>query len=402
MEDTRIVPFPDRRGAVSPAAWPGGDGGPGHGDPHRSERVQRLCSRLLGDDRKQRIRTLQCSTALLLSVVCAANMAYLAWVGYADAEAVRWWALGLVGGFACFLVVIRSGLNLKLADPSMTVAQMGYAIVFGAGAYALAGAGRGCVFPVLMVIFMFSMYSLPSGAVRGAAAFAVAVFGGTMALMAWQRPAVYDPLVEWGHFMTIAVMVPAVSLLAGHLSRLRSRLRRQKKDLALALGRIQELATRDEATGLINRRHMHDLMEQERQRGVRSGQTFCVAVLELDDYQRLRGEAGLESANLLLRRFAQEVLDVVRISDLLCRWDDNRLLLMLSNTRGPLARMGLDRLHERSQRPTGDSGEPEVPLAFSAGVIEHRAGESVAQTVARAEQAVEAAVGAGRNRVQAA
>lgn len=396
MQDTRIVPFPERRVAPLPLAAAGPVA------PVRIVSFGRVCAGLVGRDRKQRIRMSQCATALLLALVCAGNMAYLACAGQADANAVRWWALGLVGGFVAFLAIIRSGFNLRFADPSLTVPQMVYAIVFGAAAYALAGAGRGGVFPVLMVIFMFGMYSLPSAAVRGAAAFAVVVFGATMAVMAWQQPQLYDPTIEWGHFMMVAVMVPAVSLLAGHMSRLRARLRRQKKDLAAALGRIQELATRDELTGLINRRHMHDLMEQERQRGVRSGQTFCVAVLELDDHARLLAASGQDAADRLLSRFAHEAINVVRISDLLCRWDDSRLLLMLSNTRGPLARLGLDRLHDSSQRLPGESGEPQGPLSFSAGVIEHRAGESVAQTVARAEQALQAAIDAGRNRVLAA
>ncbi len=405
MEDNRIVPFPQRHRAATPraSAFDGVDSRyDTPGEAGRSARVQDRCSRLLGGDNKQRIRLLQCATALLLALACVVNMGYLTWVGFANPAWVQLWAVGLVGGFALFFVAIRLGWNLRFADPSLTVPQMVHAIAFSAAAYALAGAGRGSTLAVLIVIFMFSMYSLPSGRVRGAGLFAVAVFGGVMAAMAWLNPAVYVPAVEGGHFMIVAVMVPAVSLLAGHLGRLRARLRRQKKDLAVALARIQELATRDEVTGLINRRHMHELMEQERQRGVRSGQTFCVAVLELDDYRRLRDAAGLDAADQLLQRFAQEVPNVVRISDLLCRWDDSRLLLMLSNTRGPLARLGLERLHERSQHPQAESGEAVVPLAFSAGVIEHRAGESVAQTVARAEQAVQAAVDAGRNRVLAA
>ncbi len=361
--------------------------------------LMRLSNWLLGPDPKQRIRLVQCGMAMLLVLGSVTNMQYLVWAGFAPAEPVAWWSLALVGGFALFFLTIRLNRNLGFADPSLTVPQMAYAIVFAAIGYALAGEGRGGAFPILMVTFMFGMYSLPPAHMRGIGFFAVAVFGMTMLVMARRNPSVFDPKVEWGHFIMIAIMVPAVSLLAAHLGRLRSRLRRQKKDLAMALGRIQELATRDELTGLINRRHMYDLIEQERQRGVRSGQTFCIAVLELDDYDRTRSQRGAEAADLLLQRFAQEALHVVRISDILCRWDDKRFMLLLSNTRSSLARLGLERLHERSRRAPADVAEPGQRLSFTAGVIEHRAGESVSQTVQRAEAALVSAVAAGRDRV---
>ncbi len=403
MEKTNFAVFPDRRLVRRRGARPLAGGASSALRPLVvNARFNRLADRVLGTEPKQRIRLVQCGMAILLALGSVANMAYLVWAGFASAEPVRWWSLGVVGGFAVFFYAIRSGYSLRFTDPSLTVPQMVYAICCAAIAYALAGHGRGSAFPILMVTFMFSMYSLPPAHVRRAGYFAVTVFGLSMALMSHRNPQVFNPAVEWGHFMMIAIMVPAISALAGHLSRLRSRLRRQKKDLALALGRIQDLATRDELTGLINRRHMHDLMEQERQRGVRSGQTFCIAVLELDDFDRLHDELGMEASDVLLQRFAQEALHVVRISDLLCRWDQKRFLLMLSNTRISLAKLGLERLHERGRLAATDASEFSGQLAFSAGLVEHRAGESVAQAIDRAESGLRAAVEAGRNRVMMA
>ena len=354
---------------------------------------------LLGTEPKQRLRLVQCGTAMLLVLGSVLNMQYLVWAGLAPAVPTAWWTLVLVGGFAVFFVVIRSGRNLRFAEPSLTVPQMVFAILCGAVAYAIAGRGRGGAFPILMVIFMFSMYSLSPTIVLRTSFFAVAVFGVTMLAMSLRNPAIYEPAVEWGHFIMIAIMVPAVAVLAGQLSRLRDRLRRQKKDIAVALARIQELATRDELTGLINRRHMLELMEQERQRGVRSGQSFCIAVIDIDDFRRINEQHGHAFADQLLRRFANEALNVIRISDLLGRWQGEQFLLLLSDTRASLARLGLERLRERIFAMQIDAQGPPIHVSFSAGVTEHRAGESVADTIARADQALRAAKGAGRNRV---
>ena len=358
-----------------------------------------LADRVFGTEPKQRLRLVQCGVAMLLVLGSVLNMQYLVVAGLAPAWPVALWSVLLAGGFAVFFGVIRSGLNLKLPDPALTRPQMVFAIVCGAGGYALAGAGRGGAFPILMVIFMFSMYALPPAQVMRIALFAVALFGATMAAMAWHDPATYEPAVEWGHFIMIAIMVPAIAVLAGQLSRLRERMRRQKKELSTALARIQDLATRDEMTGLINRRHMQELMEQERQRGVRSGYTFCLAMIDLDGFRKINDQQGHEFGDRLLKRFAREALNVIRISDLLGRWQGEQFLLLLSDTRASLARLGLERLRERIFAMQIDAQGPPIHVSFSAGVTEHRAGESVADTIARADQALRAAKGAGRNRV---
>ncbi|MET0332717.1 MAG: diguanylate cyclase [Rhizobacter sp.] len=359
----------------------------------------RLADWLLGTEPKQRLRLVQCGTAMLLVLGSVLNMHYLVWAGLAPLVPTAWWTLVLVGGFVVFFVTIRSGQNLRYAEPSLTVPQMVFAILCGAAAYAIAGRGRGGAFPILMVIFMFSMYSLAPLTVLRTSFFAVGVFGITMAVMAYRDPAVYEPSVEWGHFIMIAIMVPAIAVLAGQLSRLRDRLRRQKKDIAVALARIQELATRDELTGLINRRHMLELMEQERQRGVRSGQSFCIAVIDIDDFRDIIDEYGHPFADQLLRRFSNEALNVIRISDLLSRWDGKEFLLMLSNTRASLGRTSLERLRDRMKAVAIEAPGAALHLSFSAGVTEHRAGETVADTVHRAEHALLNAKAGGHNKV---
>ena len=336
----------------------------------------------------------------MLLVACSVlNMFYLVWLGIAPLAPVAVWALVLAGGFLAFFVLIRSGRNLGLSEPSLTVPQMVFAILCGAAGYAIAGEGRGGAFPIVMVIFMFGMYALTARQIWRVGLFAVVVLGATMATMSRLRPEVFVPAVESSHFFMIAVMVPAVAMLTSQLSRMRERLRRQKKDIAIALVRIQDLATRDELTGLINRRHMIDLMEQERQRGVRSGQTFCIAMLSLDEHAALSAALGEPYGDELLKCFAREALAAIRISDLLSRWNGAEFLLMLSDTRSSLARLSLERLRDRIRNLSADPATPRAHAGFSVGVTEHRAGETVAQTIERAEMALQNAHAAGTNRV---
>ena len=151
-------------------------------------RRQYLSELIFTRNAHQRIRIAQCGVAALFSLASLLNTHYLVWAGLAPLEPVAWLNATMVAGFAIFFGIIRSGVNLRFADPSLTVPQMLFAIVCCATAYALTGAGRGGAFQALMLIFMFGMYALQPVSMRWISLFAVVVFGATMALMAKTSP----------------------------------------------------------------------------------------------------------------------------------------------------------------------------------------------------------------------
>ena len=359
----------------------------------------RLKDLLLGTEPLQRVRLSQALLAMGLMTAGVAAMNFFVWVGVAPAWPVQAWTLLSLGGMALVYVLIRSGWSRRLADPSLTMPQMMYAIASGAAAYALVGAGRGGVFPIVMVILMFGMFAASPRQMRFISLYAVAVFGAVMALMAWWQPTVYLPAVELGHFIMVATMLPAVSMLAARLSRMRHRARRQRLELTEALARIRELATRDELTGLINHRHMQELMAQEHQRCIRSGQTFCLAVFDLDHFAAVNHQHGHAAADAVLRGVAQEAMRHTRVSDVVARWGGDEFVLLMSDTRATLGRLGLDRLREHIGALAVNLAGAELRVTASAGLAEHLAGETVAQTLERADRALFDAKAQGRNRV---
>jgi diguanylate cyclase (GGDEF)-like protein len=296
-------------------------------------------------------------------------------------------------------VLIRSGWSRRLVEPSLTVPQMAFALTSGAVAYTVLGAGRGAVFPVVMVVLMFGMFIVSPRQMAWVSGFAVLMFGAVMALMAVRRPADYPWAIEMGHFLLVATMLPAVSMLAARLSRLRHRSRLQRAELSQALARLREHTTRDELTGLINKRHMQGLMEQEHQRCVRSGQSFCIAVLDIDRFKAVNEAHGYTVGDAVLRAAAQEALRHVRVSDVLARWGGEEFVLMMGDTRAALARGGLERLHEKVSALRILHGTAAVGITLSGGLAEHHAGENVEQTLGRAEKALAEAKAQGHGRI---
>lgn len=367
---------PPPASASRPSAAPAARPGPKPG-------LRWLPDLLLTTDVPQRMRLAQCGLAMMLLAAGVAAMHYFVWTGHAPRGPVSWWAGVSLGGMVLFFVLIRSGWSRRLGDASLALPQMLFAVSSGAVAYGLLGEGRGGVFPIVMVVLMFGMFGASLRQMLGVSLYAVLAFGAVMAWMATTDPGRYPPAVELGHFLMVATMMPAMALLAARIGRMRQRARAQRSELAQALARIRELATRDELTGLINHRHMQELLAQEHQRCVRSGQTFCVALLDL----------GLPGGELpgcdepLVQMLALEAQRQVRVADLLARWRCATFLLLMPDTRAALARGGLERLHGHLASQAPRLAGRALPLA--AAMVEHRAGETVAQTLARAQQTLD-------------
>ena len=367
-------------------------------DPPRKTPWRRLSDAVLTTDPAQRLRLSQAGLAMLIMALGVEAMHYFVWVGKANQLAVWWWSSVSIAGMLVFFVLIRSGWSARTADPSLTLPQMVFALASGAAAYALVGAGRGAVFPIVMVVLAFGIFRLRRGQVLGVCLYAVTLFGAVMALMAWRQPAIYEPAVELGHFIMIAAMMPAMAIVAERLGQLRALLRQQKVDLSSALDRIQQLATHDELTGLVNLRHMQELLRQEGQRCVRSGQPFCVALIDIDHFKAFNARHGTLAADEALRHCAQSLTAAQRGADVLARWGGDTFAVLLTDTRVGLARVGVDRMRERLAVPAGT-----LPaLTISAGVAEHLAGEPLDHTVERAARALRQAKDQGRNRVMVA
>jgi diguanylate cyclase len=361
--------------------------------------MSRLLDALLTTDPVQRVRLSQAGLAMLVMAAGVAAMHYFVWVGVARQGPVLWWSAGTLAGMVVFFALIRGGWSRGRTDPSLTVPQMLFALTSGAVAYTLLGEGRGAVFPVVMVVLMFGMFVVSPRQMRWLSVYAVLLFGVVMAWMASSDPRDYPVVVELGHFLLVATMMPAMSLLAARLSRLRHRSNLQRAELAQALARLREHTTRDELTGLVNKRHMQELMEQEHQRCIRSGQSFCLAVLDIDRFKPVNEAHGYTVGDAVLRAVAQEAQRHVRVSDMLSRWGGEEFVLLMSDTRAALARGGVERLHQKVGALRILHGTAAVGITLSCGMAEHHAGETVAQTLGRAERALQEAKAQGRDRV---
>jgi len=131
---------------------------------------------------------------------------------------------------------------------------------------------------------------------------------------------------------------------------------------------------------------------------VRSGHTFCVALIDIDHFKQINDRFGHAAGDAVLRRFAREALAAVRVADMLARWGGEEFVLLLSDARLPLARGGVERVRQRIEALSILTEDPTLRVTVSAGLTEHIAGESVGDALDRADRALYEAKAQGRNR----
>jgi diguanylate cyclase (GGDEF)-like protein len=359
--------------------------------------MRRLLDLLLTTDAAQRTRLLQAAMVTAALAALALALLLLALAGQASLRPVLWWALLAPGGALLLFALVRSGWTRRFEDPALTLPQMVGGSAACALAYGLAGAARGGVFLVLMGLLLAALLSatprqMRQGCIAAAVLLALAMIDAALQDGGW-------PWVEAVHLLLLAALLPAAPLLASRWAQMRARSQRQQQDLEAALVRIRELATRDELTGLVNRRQMRELMGQEHQRCIRSGRTFCLGVLDIDHFRAVNDRHGRSVGDAVLRSVAHEALRRVRVSDAFARWGGDRFVLLLADARAPLAKGGLERVRGGIGNMHVAVAAGELRVTLSAGLAEHHAGETVEQTLDRAERALAEAKQQGRDRL---
>ena len=356
----------------------------------------RLADRVLTTDRVQR----RCLTVLLLAALVTSIGIALTLGGVMlnvfQARAVAVLAILSATTMAIFYAIIRSGLNKRFADPTLAYPQIIAAQSLVAGAYAVLGPVHSATLILLALVLVFGMFTMRAEAVRAACAYTVLAMGLVRLGCALADPVPYAPLHECFNFVIMATVMAAIAQLSEQLMSMRLRLKTQRAALQDALAQIRELATRDELTGLPNRRHMLDLLQEHALRRARGGQRFFIGLVDLDHFKTINDNHGHCVGDEALHGFAEQARAVLRATDSIGRWGGEEFLLILGENGPGEPTVGLERLRVALAGATVCARVPELRVAFSAGLTRYRDGEPINQAIERADRALYNAKSAGR------
>jgi diguanylate cyclase (GGDEF)-like protein len=364
--------------------------------------LRRIATVLWTDERRTRIRLQSWSLALAIYVACAGVMIpFVQWHVLSGPLLAKWLLFVLIS-LGVFHVLIRTQWSSRLADPAMSQAQIVFGIVAVMMGYAFSGEVRSAALFPLMLILTFGAFSVSWQRMATLTVLTLIVMGCTMLAMHVLWPSRYSTVVDLANFVVGMIVLPGVSAVAVLLGSLRARLRQQRAELQAALARIQDLATLDDLTGLANRRRAQELLSAEIARGERTKLRFAVALIDLDRFKRLNDRFGHAGGDDALRCFADAARASVRGVDTVARWGGEEFLILMPETDEPEGVAVLNRLRLCVEALNIPSAQGDMRFTISAGVARHLPGQTIADTVARADQALYRAKAGGRNRVESA
>lgn len=306
-----------------------------------------------------------------------------------------------------FYVVFRSGANKKYPDSSLTTRQIVVAMVWLLVIIFGDSENRGLFISIYALAMVFGIFQLQRRQMAKIAVFGFLSYCLIVAIDYFYFPFRFDLARESIRASILFGLLLWVTLFAGHIAELRSKLRRRNRDLSAALQEIGKLAKTDDLTKAYNRRYIMDSLSQEKLRCDRTSSTFSVCILDLDRFKTINDRYGHLAGDRVLMAFCERIRGALRGMDLVDNYSENRFfgryggeefIVVLPETH--LA--GAMRCAERIRRVTEEASFDEVfNVTLSAGVCQYKAGETIEETLRRADGALYEAKDRGRNRIVA-
>ncbi|WP_194117128.1 sensor domain-containing diguanylate cyclase [Chitinilyticum piscinae] len=187
------------------------------------------------------------------------------------------------------------------------------------------------------------------------------------------------------------------------LRRAHEQLQVQYQRIAALQNQLREQAIRDSLTGLFNRRYLEETLERELARAQREQGALSVIMLDVDHFKQVNDRFGHKAGDEVLRALGAYLRARSRSEDVACRYGGEEFAIVL-----PGAQLGDAVRRAESWREGFAASALEVDghvlqVTLSLGVASFPSHASDAETLLnRADSALYAAKGHGRNRVETA
>ena len=177
----------------------------------------------------------------------------------------------------------------------------------------------------------------------------------------------------------------------------------QNKDLLQTNVHLQHLIITDPLTGLVNRRHVVEVVNREIERSKRSGSPFCLCVLDVDRFKAINDNLGHQTGDQALVLLADLLIGGVRRVDVVGRFGGEEFVIILANCELKMGVNVAEHLRAKVEKESV-TGPFAVRGGFtvSIGVAQYQEDMSMEQLLSMADAAMYRAKEAGRNRVEAA
>lgn len=344
----------------------------------------------------------------LASYALWATIAVIAWAGGLLVMPPWLFAVtfgGIVLSNAWFWYKLRSGHSLLYKDPSMTLPQVALALFWVLVVIGASHTDRSLMMVIYIIVMLFGIFRLDRGDFLKLTAFALAGYVVVVASDLVIRHVEIDLFHEFVRFLVLASCMMWCTFFGTHVAQLRSRLRQQNEALQAQIKKSERTADRDHLTWAYNRRYIMNALEEERARSERRHAPFAIVIFDLDHFKLINDRHGHVAGDRVLTKFSEIARRALRSADVVSqgrrgnafgRFGGEEFLGLLPETGLDGARRCAERLQASVAAERFEGG---IRVTFSAGIAVFRYGETIEQTLKRADDALYRAKRAGRDRI---
>ncbi len=167
---------------------------------------------------------------------------------------------------------------------------------------------------------------------------------------------------------------------------------------------MYQKATRDQLTGMFNRRYCFERLREEFSFAHRHGQPLAVVMFDVDHFKQVNDTYGHAAGDAVLQRIGKVLMDLVRNEDVVCRYGGEEFVCILRGLTLDQGELFADRVRRSIAAQTVTSGEHEIVVTVSLGVasLDNMNFESPEEMVNEADAYLYVAKEGGRNQVASA
>jgi two-component system cell cycle response regulator len=172
--------------------------------------------------------------------------------------------------------------------------------------------------------------------------------------------------------------------------------------LGAILRQLRDQALRDELTGLLNRRELHGLLQNEWLRAVRFKRPFALGIADIDHFKRVNDTHGHPIGDRVIRHVGQVLESTLRRLDRVARFGGEEFAILMPETGRREAGIAMERVRAAlAQAPCLVPEEGlQIPVTLSIGVaVPLEDADSPDALIAAADRRLYAAKRAGRDAV---
>ncbi len=310
-------------------------------------------------------------------------------------------------GQGVLLWVIHSGASERLRDPAMTAALMIWATVFilMAAYYVdvgeLAGGTRLSIMMMFFGVLLLGSFRLATRwfyLISGATNFGYAY----VLYLAFTDPEISKGVTESVELIQILMFIFLTTIFArtgAGIAELQMRLHTENAELEANTARIRELAIRDELTGLFNRRHIMELLREQKLLADTGSYFFVIAYVDLDHFKKVNDTWGHGIGDVVLKRFASILHASLREVDYAGRLGGEEFVIVLTRTKLSEALIVTERIRHALESADFRDVQPGLSVTTSIGVTAYSPPEALEDVLTRADGFLYQSKQAGRNRV---